>query len=67
MSAKQSRFDNSTDLELLRSIEKSSVDLVRTDPLQLISKDTGMQRVNDSGESHEKYGRKYATATDYGQ
>ena len=63
----QSRFDNSTDLELLRSIEKDSVDLILTDPPYIISKDSGMQRLKDSGKSHEKYGRKYATATDYGQ
>ena len=39
----QSRFDNSTDLELLRSIEKGSVDLVLTDPPYLISRKSGMQ------------------------
>ena len=61
----KSRFYNSTDLELLRSIEKNSVDLVLTDPPYLISKDSGMQQFKDSGKSHEKYGRKYATATDY--
>ena len=38
-----SRFDNSTDLELLRSIEKGSVDLVLTDPPYLISRESGMQ------------------------
>ena len=47
----QSRFDNSTDLELLRSIEKGSVDLVLTDPPYLISKDSGMQRLKDSEDS----------------
>ena len=55
----QSRFDNSMDLELLRSIEKGSVDLVLTDPPYLISKDSGMQRLKDSGKSHEKYGFKF--------
>ncbi len=40
-----SRFDNSTDLELLRSMEKGSVDLVLTDPHYLISKDSGMQQL----------------------
>ena len=49
----QSRFDNSTDLELLRSIEKGSVDLVLTDPPYLISKDSGMQRLKDSEDSHK--------------
>ena len=63
----QSRFENSTDLELLRSIEKGSVDLVITDPPYLISKNSGMQELKDSGDSHKKYGRKYATQTDYGQ
>jgi site-specific DNA-methyltransferase (adenine-specific) len=60
-------FTKSTDLELLSSIEKGSVDLVLTDPPYLISKDSGMQRLKDSGNSHEKYGRKFATATDFGQ
>jgi len=63
----QSRFANSTDLELLRSIEKDSVDLVLTDPPYIISKDSGMQQLKNSGKSHKKYGRKYATATDFGQ
>ena len=39
----QSRFDKSTDLELLRTIEKGSVDLVLTDPPYLISRKSGMQ------------------------
>ena len=63
----KSSFTKSTDLELLSSIEKGRVDLVLTDPPYLISKDSGMQRLKDSGKSHEKYGRKYATATDFGQ
>jgi len=42
----QSRFDNSTDLELLRSIEKDSVDLVLTDPPYIISRESGMQSHN---------------------
>ena len=89
----QSRFDNSTDLELLRSIEKGSVDLVLTDPPYLISRKSGMQshserKPGDKGYNQVsiskqrkpgswaegkgfvgevKYGRKYATATDYGQ
>ena len=80
----QSRFDNSTDLELLRSIEKGSVDLVLTDPPYLISRDSGMQshserkpgdkgynqvskRLEDGKEIEVDYGRKFATATDFGQ
>ena len=39
----KSSFTNSTDLELLRSIEKDSVDLVLTDPPYLISRKSGMQ------------------------
>ena len=39
----QSRFDNSTDLELLHSIDKGSVDLILTDPPYLISRKSGMQ------------------------
>ena len=38
----QSRFDNSIDLELLRSIEKDSVDLVLTDP-PYVSPDLGLK------------------------
>ena len=39
----QSRFDKSTDLELLRSLDKGSVDLLLTDPPYLISRKSGMQ------------------------
>jgi len=80
----QSRFDNSTDLELLRSIEKGSVDLVLTDPPYLISRESGMQshserkpgdkgynqvskRLEDGKEVEVDYGRRFATATDFGQ
>ena len=85
-----SRFDNSTDLELLRSIEKGSVDLVLTDPPYLISRESGMQSHSErkpgdkgyeqiskqrkpgpwaEGEGYIEvdYGRKFATATDFGQ
>ena len=63
----ESFFTQSTDLELLSEIKDKSVDLVLTDPPYLISKDSGMQRLKESGDSHKKYGRKYATATDFGQ
>jgi|TARA_R110000824_G_scaffold101044_1_gene239975 site-specific DNA-methyltransferase (adenine-specific) len=88
----QSRFDNSIDLELLRSIEKGSVDLVLTDPPYLISRKSGMQSHSErnpddkgynqvsiskqrkpgpwaegKGYVEVDYGRKYATATDFGQ
>ena len=80
----QSRFANSTDLELLRSIEKGSVDLVLTDPPYLISRESGMQshsernpgdkgynqvskRLEDGKEVEVDYGRRFATATDFGQ
>ena len=43
----QSRFDNSTDLELLHSIDKGSVDLILTDPPYLISRKSGMQSHNE--------------------
>ena len=39
----QSRFDKSTDLEFLRSLEKGSVDLVLTDPPYMTSRKSGMQ------------------------
>ena len=39
----QSRFDKSTDLELLRSLDKGSVDFILTDPPYLISRKSGMQ------------------------
>lgn len=63
----ESFFTQSTDLELLSEIKDKSVDLVLTDPPYLISRDSGMQRLKESGDSHKKYGRKYATATDFGQ
>ena len=63
----QSRYDKVSDKELLKSISNKSVDLVLTDPPYIISKSSGMQTLKDSGESHKKYGKKYATATDYGE
>ena len=39
----QSRFDKSTDLEFLRSLEKGSVDLVLTDPPYMTSRISCMQ------------------------
>ena len=80
----QSRFDNSTDLELLHSIDKGSVDLILTDPPYLISRKSGMQshserkpgdkgynqvskRIEDGKEVEVDYGRRFATATDFGQ
>ena len=62
-----SRFDNVTDKELLSGISSGTVDLVLTDPPYIISKSSGMQSFLESGDTDEKYGRKYATATDYGQ
>ena len=80
----QSRFDKSTDLELLQSIDKNSVDLILTDPPYIISRKSGMQshkerkpgdkgykqmskRKEDGEEIEVNYGRRFATATDYGQ
>jgi len=88
----ESRFDNSTDLELISTIESNSVDLVLTDPPYLISRKSGMQSHKDRKSGDEgynqvskrkdkdgkilkdedgkdletKYGRKFATATDFG-
>ena len=63
----KSSYTKVKDKALLASIPNDSVDLVLTDPPYLISKDSGMQRLKNSDDSHEKYGRKYATATDYGE
>ena len=60
------RFENCTDKELLESIPDKSVHMVLTDPPYIISKDSGMQKHLESGNVDEKYGRKYAIATDYG-
>ena len=51
----QSRFDKSTDLELLRSIEKGSVDLILTDPPYLISRKSGMQSHSERKPGDEGY------------
>ena len=55
-----------TDIEFLSGLAKSSVDLCLTDPPYIISKDSGMDRLLRSEDVDEKYGRKYAYATDYG-
>ena len=61
-----SKFTQETDQALLSSIEDNSVNLVLTDPPYIISKKSGMQTLLDSGKSSEKYGKKYAFQTDYG-
>jgi site-specific DNA-methyltransferase (adenine-specific) len=59
------------DLELLKTIESNSVDLVLTDPPYIISKKSGMQSYRDSiengGEVNEKYGKKFAVTTEFGE
>jgi site-specific DNA-methyltransferase (adenine-specific) len=61
-----SSFHRCSDLELLSRIPSGSIDLILTDPPYLISKETGMQKMLDDGSSSDKWGTKYAYATDYG-
>jgi len=67
----ESEYVKKTDLELLSTIESNSVDLVLTDPPYLISKKSGMQSYRDSiengGEVNEKYGKKFAVTTEFGE
>jgi len=67
----KSSLTKKTDLELLSTIENNSVDLVLTDPPYIISKKSGMQSYKDSlengGKVNEKFGKKYAITTDFGE
>ena len=67
----ESVYVKKTDLELLSTIEKNSIDLVLTDPPYIISKKSGMQSYKDDlekgGEVNEKFGKKYAITTDFGE
>ncbi len=67
----ESSYVKKTDLELLSTIESNSVDLVLTDPPYIISKKSGMQSYRDSlengGKVNEKYGKKFAVTSDFGQ
>jgi len=67
----KSSYVKKTDLELLSTIESNSVDLVLTDPPYIISKKSGMQSYRDSlengGKVNEKYGKKFAVTSDFGQ
>ena len=67
----KSRYVKKSDLELLSTIEKNSVDLVLTDPPYIISRKSGMQSYKDNlekgGEVNEKFGKKYAITTDFGE
>ena len=69
----KSSFTKATDLELLQSIEKNSVDLVLTDPPYIISRESGMDGYRkhlDAGGEHVLHpdGSKnnLALTTDYG-
>ena len=67
----KSSLTKKTDLELLSTIENNSVDLVLTDPPYIISKKSGMQSYKDSlengGKVNEKFGKKYAITTEFGE
>ena len=66
-----SSLTKETDIELLSKIPKDSVDLVLTDPPYIISKKSGMQSYRDSiengGKVNEKYGKKFAVTTEFGE
>ena len=51
----ESRYVKKTDLELLKTIESGSVDLVLTDPPYIISKKSGMQSHSERKPGDEGY------------
>ena len=67
----ESVYVKKTDLELLSTIENNSVDLVLTDPPYIISRKSGMQSYKNSlekgGKVDEKFGKKYAITTEFGE
>ena len=66
-----SSYTKQTDLELLSTISSNSVHLVLTDPPYIISKKSGMQSYKNSlekgGKVDEKFGKKYAITTEFGE
>jgi len=67
----KSSITKQTDLELLSTIPSNSVHLVLTDPPYIISKKSGMQSYKNSlekgGKVDEKFGKKYAITTEFGE
>ena len=67
----ESVYVKTTDLELLSTIKNNSVDLVLTDPPYIISRKSGMQSYKNSlekgGKVDEKFGKKYAITTEFGE
>ena len=67
----ESVYAKKTDLELLSTIENNSVHLVLTDPPYIISRKSGMQSYKNSlekgGKVDEKFGKKYAITTEFGE
>ena len=67
----ESSYVKKSDLELLSTIKNNSIDLVLTDPPYIISKKSGMQSYRDSiengGKVNEKYGKKFAVTTEFGE
>ena len=67
----ESVYVKTTDLVLLSAIENNSVDLVLTDPPYIISRKSGMQSYKNSlekgGKEDEKFGKKYAITTEFGE
>jgi len=54
-------------LELLKQIPDHSIDLILTDPPYITSRESGMNKLYESGTTQDQtYGRKYAIKTDYG-
>ena len=66
----ESKLYNKIDVEFLKDIKSKSVDLVLTDPPYIISQPSGMQtykeKVESGGEVNEKFGKKFAIATEFG-
>ena len=67
----KSSLTKQTDKEFLSTIENNSVDLVLTDPPYIISRKSGMdsykKSLENGGKVDEKFGKKFAVATDFGE
>jgi len=67
----ESVYVKQTDKEFLSTIENNSVDLVLTDPPYIISRKSGMdsykKSLENGGKVDEKFGKKFAVATDFGE
>ena len=56
---------NCNGLDLLKTLENNSIDLILTDPPYIISRDSGMNKYTEQIKQIEKEGKNVKTETDW--